>query len=349
MDYSLKDKIAQMLLVGIPNKESIPGIINLIKNYHIGGVILYKKDYSSLKEMVYLINKLKEANKGNSIPLTIAIDQEGGRVNRLPAELDNIKSAYRLALDGEDKVLKASDLTSKVLNKLGINMNFSPVLDIRSQKDDNGYIGNRAYSNDVDIISKMGSIYVDAHIKNNVMPVIKHYPGHGNINIDSHFFLPVIKDFSLDRIDLKPFNDLISKNVPALMVGHIVLSKFTGHKPATLSKEFVNDFIRKESKYEGLIITDELGMRAIRIFYGKYRSMKMAFLAENDIICCKYSKDYVEKCFDILEDISSSINIDYHFNKIVNYKKKYNYSDDPIKEDIDIDRINEEIKIINES
>ncbi len=336
-----------MLLVGIPNKESIPGVLNLIKKNHIGGVILYKNNYSSLDEMISLINKLKEANKDYDIPLTIAIDQEGGRVNRLPKDIHNLNSAYRLCNASDESVIKGARITSSILNKLGINMNFSPVLDVRSQSDDNAFIGNRAFSKDINKISLLGEMYVNEHIKNDVIPVIKHYPGHGNINVDSHFLLPIIRNFSKNRKDIIPFRYLMEKDVPAIMVGHILIKNYTKLKPATLSREFVTDFIINEEKYNNLIITDELGMRAIRLFYGKYRPMKLAFLAGNDLICCKYSNNYIEKCLDMLTKYIDSVDIDDSFSKIIKYKKKFRYNDELITNDLDIDEINKEIDNIN--
>ena len=349
MNHTIEDKIAQMLLVGIPNRESIPGVLDLIKNKHIGGVILYKNNYNSLKEMIDLINELKLANYDYDIPLTIAIDKEGGRVNRLPKEIINIKSAYRLAEMGEDVVQEASDLTSKILNQLGINMNFAPVLDIRSQKDDNAFIGNRAFSDNAQEIIKFGRIYVQTHLLNNVIPVIKHYPGHGNINIDSHFFLPIVRNFSKERVDLQPFHVLMKEKVPAIMVGHILLPSYTKMKPATLSKCFITEFIRKQNRYNGLIITDELGMRAVRILYGKYYCMKLAFLAENDIISCKYSKGYIERCIKKLKKEKDHFNLDYHFNKIIDYKKQYHFNDNSISKDIDFEKFNKKIQSLNEN
>ena len=348
MDYKIQDKIAQMFLVGIPNKESIPGVLELIKKHHIGGVILYKNNYNNIDEMIDLINRLKRANKEYTIPLTIAIDQEGGRVNRLPQDILNIKSAYRLAKSGKNAVNEASLFTSKLLKDIGINMNFSPVLDIKSQGDDNAFIGNRAFSNNPDEIIKYGEIWTNNYINNDVIPVIKHYPGHGNLNVDSHIFLPIIKNFSKDRIDLKPFRSLMQNKIPAIMVGHILISNYTKLKPASLSKEFIIDFIRNEEKYDGLVITDELGMRAVRIFFGKYRSIKMAYLAGNDIICCKYSNGYIEKCLNIIRKNIEESTLNSHFNRIVSYKKRFNFKDDLVSNQLNISEINKKIEQINE-
>lgn len=348
MNSTYKDMLAQMLFVGIPNKKSISGVIDAIKKHHIGGVILYKNNYNSLEEMIDLINQLKKANEKNNIPLCIAIDQEGGRVNRLPKEFNNIKSASRLCKSGPKAVSKASNTSASVLRDLGIHMNFAPVLDIRNQNDDNAFIGNRAYSNNVDEIVLCAKRFIKEYNKVKVIPVCKHYPGHGSVNIDSHLFLPIIKNFSKNTVDLKPFVKL-GNDAPAVMVSHILINGYTNFKPASLSKKFIQDFIKKENNYNGLIITDELGMKAVRLLFGKYRSVRLAYEANNDIICCKYHEGYIDKLLDnLICDTKISItNIKGSYDKILDYKKKYSMDDKQVKNKLDLKNINKEIDKIN--
>ena len=348
MNSTYKDMLAQMLFVGIPNKKSIPGVISDIKKHHIGGVILYKNNYDSLDEMIDLINKLKKANEKYDVPLCIAIDQEGGRVNRLPKEFNNIKSASRLCKSGLKAVTKASQISSSVLRNLGINMNFAPVLDVRNQSDDNAFIGNRAYSNNEEEIVACAKSFIKEYNKSKVIPVCKHYPGHGCINVDSHIFLPIIKNFSKNSRDLKPFLE-IGNDAPAIMVSHILINGYTNFKPASLSKSFIQNFIREDNNYKGLVITDELGMRAVRLLFGKYRSVKLAYEANNDIICCKYHDGYVDKVLDTLMcDLKLDINnIKDSYTKILDYKKRYILNDKPINNKVDLKEINKEIDSIN--
>ena len=340
--------LAQKLLVGIPNKKYIPEVIDIIKKYHIGGVILYKNNYDSLKEMLELTNSLKEANGNYDIPLIIAIDQECGRVNRFPSEINRIKSSYRQCLSGTECVRKASNLTGDLLKKVGVNMNFAPVLDIRRQKDDNAFIGNRAFSSNYEEVIQCGKIWCEELTKDHVIPVIKHFPGHGSLNTDSHIFLPVITEFKEDKSDLIPFRELIKEGVSALMVGHILIKGMTGHKPATLSRTFITDYVRKKHNYNGLIVTDELGMRAVRIFYGKNKPVLKAYEAGNDIICIKYHPNYIEKILNkLLKDAKlNKDEIEESCERIIKYKKEYKLSDKSINSTIDIDKVNE---VINET
>ena len=343
-EFTKKDMIAQKLVIGIPDKKSIPGVLSLIKKYHIGGVILYKNNYDSLDELTKLINLLKEANRNYEIPLAISIDQEGGRANRLPLEINNIKSSYRLCNSGLNTVKDAASITADILNKLGINMNFAPVLDIKKQKDNN-FIGNRAYSSNIKEIIECGRVYCKELEKKNIIPVLKHFPGHGSVKFDSHFFLPVITKFSNNVADVKPFLALMDEEAPAIMVSHILIRKYTNLKPASLSSNFIQNYIKKKLRYNGLLITDELGMRSVRFFYGKYRSIKNAFIAGNDLICFKYKDGYIERVINEL--LTIDLDLEESFNKVVSYKKKYKYSDEEINFNINLKELNAKIDEIN--
>lgn len=240
MNLTLKEKIAGMLLVGIPNKESINGVLDLIRNYSIGGVILYKNNYDNLSELKCFIKRLKDANKGNKLPLTIAIDQEGGRVNRLPCEFINSHSIYRMAKNTSEDIRIFSNISSKLLYNLGINLNLAPVLDLKMHNN-NHAIGDRAISNEPNKVIEVSKIIVDEFKNNKVVPVIKHFPGQGSVSADSHFLLPVILDY--DKIlskDIKPFEYMINNGIDSLMLGHILIKNKTGIYPATLSKKFSN-------------------------------------------------------------------------------------------------------------
>ena len=116
MKVDVEEQVAQMFLVGIPNKKCIPNVVNLIKNYSIGGVLIYKNNFSDLHELEKLINKLYKANSKNELPLFIAIDEEGGRVNRLPLEFKNIPSAFKMASKSNDVIENTYNLLSENLH-----------------------------------------------------------------------------------------------------------------------------------------------------------------------------------------------------------------------------------------
>ena len=343
-----------MLLVGIPNKESIDGVINLIKKYSIGGIILYKNNYNNLEELKELITKLKEANKNNKLPLTIAIDQEGGRVNRLPNEFKNTLSLYNISKSNNENIKLYANTVSDLLSNLGINMNFAPVLDLKMHSD-NHAIGNRAISSDKNRVTEVANIICEEFKKNSVVPVIKHFPGQGSVKMDSHIFLPIIYNYKkILENDSIPFKNMIEKGIDAIMVGHILILSKTNLHPASISKRFINNELKKHFKYNNIIITDELNMRSIRYLYGKNIPIIKAFKANNDIMCCKYKENYIENIINLIEKnidnnkISIS-SINESINKIINIKEKYNYNDNTNYDKISIEKYNDIIDKINKN
>jgi beta-N-acetylhexosaminidase len=353
INLDIQDKIAQMCMIGIDSKEDIPKVLKLITDYHIGGVIIYRNNYDNYKEMLNLINDLKKANQMNPHPLFIAIDQEGGRVNRLPNEFHNLYNAYKLGSTNDLDIIKeAGSITGEILFKSGINMDLAPVLDIKNSKD-NHAIGNRCFSSSADLVAKYGLTYMDALNNQNIISVVKHFPGHGAIKTDSHKFIPIIKDFSLVKsIHTYPFMKSIKHHADVIMVGHILIKKITGFYPASISDKFIKPLLRKEMRYKGLIMTDELSMRSVRYLYGRKRSISLAFKAGNNIICYKYYPN-IER--DMILHINKMVNkgkiktkdIDYSYEKIVNIKEKYQLNNEIIRKNISISKINKKIDDLN--
>ena len=162
-ELSLEEKIGQMIIIGLDTNITEKLLEKIINKYKVGGVLLYKKNYKNYEEMINLVNKIKELNSKNKIPIFISIDQEGGRVNRIPNEFENLPGATKLVEKSieEDLVKMSGEITGEMLNKLGIDMNFAPVLDIKRFKDTHA-IGDRAYSDDVEKVSKYGIEYTNA-------------------------------------------------------------------------------------------------------------------------------------------------------------------------------------------
>ena len=205
-DLSLEEKIGQMIIVGIDGSKITERTRKLILKYKIGGIILYRKNFKSYEEMVKLIRDLKELNSQNKIPLFISIDQEGGRVNRMPKEFLNLPVANLIANKmGEEGVKKAASIISEILSKAGFNMNFAPVLDLK--RFDTKAIGDRSFCKDYKNVSKYGLIQINEYKAKNIIAVAKHFPGHGATKQDSHHFLPIINKpmKKLEEEDMYPF------------------------------------------------------------------------------------------------------------------------------------------------
>lgn len=349
-NLSLEEKVGQMFMFGV-NSNNIDCLYKLIKNYKIGGVILYKNNYSSYEELIDVIKKLKEANKDNKIPLFISIDQEGGRVNRMPKEIVNIKNIYDLSSLGNIRLIEDSaDVLSELLVNSGINMNFAPVLDIYNGTDSN-VLYKRCFSDDVDIVSKFGVKYMKKMKSNNLISAIKHFPGHGASSKDSHFLVPYVKDSNeIFNKHIIPFENAIKNGCDAIMVSHLVIKGITNGLPASISRDFINKYLREKYNYEGLIITDDIKMGAVDLIY-KFVALDNAIVSGSDVILCKYHSNG-EKVINKVVDKVKNNKIDVSFinkavDRILKIKSKYKITDDIDYDICDINKINKKINDIN--
>ena len=347
MDISLttKEKIGQRFMIGI-NNSNIDDIVYLIREYAIGGVILYRKNYQNYEDMLKVIKKLKEANKNNHIPLFIAIDQEGGLVNRLPKEIVNFRNINDLSKKGKSLVQDSAKLMSKILSQSGINMNLAPVMDIDNNSKSK-VIYKRCFYGDVNDVCECSKKYIEIMKKENIISVCKHYPGHGISKMDSHFFVPYIFNYKkvLDR-HIKPFKQIISE-IDAIMVGHLIIRKMTKLLPASISREFIQKYLRKD--YDGIIMTDEVKMLDRNILY-RWNYLKNAMLAGNDIILIKIRDlnegiKIMNRANKLFKD---DILLDDSVNRIIKIKDKYNVNDNTDFNGIDIEKFNKEIIKMNE-
>lgn len=347
---SLKEKVGQKFMFGV-NSNNIDVIIDLIKNYYIGGVILYKRNYNSYDEMLKVIKRLKDANKNNKLPLFIAIDQEGGRVNRMPSEFRNIKNVYDMSKK-DNKLLKENGLVvGEMLTQSGINMNFAPVLDMCNNSRKNNVLYKRCFYGNVDNVSESGRNYIDGMNKHNIISVVKHFPGHGVSKMDSHFITPIV--FDNEKVlnkHIKPFENIIKDGIDAVMVNHLVIRKMTDGLPASISYKFINEYLRKRNKFNGLVITDEINMLTRNILY-KFNYMKRIVSSGSDIVLVKIKDN---KKHNVIDKYIKYLNNDNHLKllddsveRIINIKKKYNINDNILYDGCNIDIINDKIEKLN--
>lgn len=352
-ELSIKEKIGQMVMIGLDTNYITDRIKNMIQNYKIGGVILYRKNFSTYQDMLKLIKELKELNQDNKIPLFIAIDQEGGRVNRMPKEIKNLPSANLVAtVGGQELVTESANIIGELLYKSGINLNFAPVLDIKRFNDKTA-IGDRSYGTDKNIVTACGITTMKALQENNVESVIKHFPGHGATKQDSHHFLPIINKpmKKLEEEDMYPFEQAIKNGADAVLVGHLLITNVTGIFPASLSRKFITKYLRVKYRYKGLIITDDLKMRAIKFLYGPSLAVRKAFEAGNDIIVFRFNKDEEQNVLDKIVDLTATgkikeSRINRSVKRIIQIKQKYGISDTKEFIGVDINKINEKIEEI---
>ena len=232
------------------------------------GIILFKRNIISINQLTSLTNKIKKIMKDKKFP--ILIDEEGGRVSRLSNFYDNsffnqnyFSYIYKLNKKNGIQLYKTYIYSlSKLLLKTGININTSPVLDL-SHSNTHKVIGNRSYSNDPNLVSELGKLCVNSFKKNNIGTVIKHIPGHGRAKLDSHFKLPKINSSLkiLKKTDFKCFKGTSSFFA---MTAHILYTCIDKKNNATHSKKIIKKIIRKEIGFKGILISDDISMKALK-------------------------------------------------------------------------------------
>ena len=351
-ELTIEEKIGQMIMVGMNTNKVTQAIEDLILKYKIGGVLLYRKNFQTYDEMINLINKIKTLGKQNKVPIWIAIDQEGGRVNRMPKEFLNLPSANKIKKKKNDRVVhEAGEVIGEILQKNGFNIDFAPVLDIK-RFEDNHAIGDRAFSENVEEVSKYGIIYMQELQKQNIISVVKHFPGHGATKKDTHFILPIITktDLDLQKEDIKPFRDAIQNGADAILVSHLIIKGKTGFLPASFSRKFIIKNLRKNLRFNGLVITDDMRMKGVKMLYGADYPIIKAFESGNDIIVFKYKSNdkVIDKIIkEVKKDKIKETRINRSVKRILSMKQKYNINNEIIETDTEfIETINEKIKEI---
>ena len=246
----------------LSNKE-----IKFLIQYKPWGIILFSRNLINIKQIKSLTKKIRKIFRDKKYP--IMIDQEGGRVNRLEKfiSLDHLTSEYFGELYKKDKrqfelIYKLFiDKTSHLLKNLGININTVPVLDLR-YKGSSNIIGDRSYSNDPKLVSKIGNFCIKNFKINSIGTVIKHIPGHGLAKVDSHYFTPTV-DKSLNFLKNNDFKVFKMKNSLFAMTAHVIFRKIDPSNTVTHSKKMIK-IIRNQIKFKNILISDDLSMKSLK-------------------------------------------------------------------------------------
>ncbi|WP_243158803.1 beta-N-acetylhexosaminidase [Clostridium cochlearium] len=349
---SLDEKIGQLLVVGFDGYDINENIEKLIKENHVGGVILFSHNIENAHQLINLTNALKTLNSHNKIPLFISVDEEGGRVSRMPREFKKLPSNKIIGkINNSNLSYNIGRIIAKELTFLGFNMNFAPVLDINSNPQ-NPVIGDRSFGNNVDIVSKLGIKTMEGLRDGNIISVVKHFPGHGDTSVDSHVGLPLINhDMKrLKEFELMPFKKAINNNVDVVMISHILLPKIDPAYPATMSKTIITDVLRRYLNFNKVVITDDMTMGAITNNYTISDSAIKSINAGTDIILvCHGYNNQTAIITSLKEAVKNGTITEDRINesvyRILKLKEKYKINNN-IVDNVDIDKINSEIKNI---
>lgn len=339
----LEHKIGQMIMVGFRGMsiDDKHWIVRDIKDYNIGGVILFDYDVPNSEpvrniespEQVRLLNITLQ--NITEIPLFVAVDQEGGRVNRLKARYgfpDMPSHEHIGEINHPNTTRYIVDVIASAVSDAGFNINFAPVVDLNTNPD-NPIIGKlgRSFSDDHDIVSRHSRIFIEEHRNIGVIAVPKHFPGHGSTWNDSHYGMADVTD-TWDEEELTPYRYLIDNvNVDMIMSAHIMNRNWNPDHPATLSYEIMTTLLRDELGFEGVLVSDDMQMGAITEYYGLEQAVTLAVNAGIDVLIFAnnsvYDPEIVGKVVDIIksgvqEGIIPEERITESYNRIMRLKNE---------------------------
>jgi beta-N-acetylhexosaminidase len=288
---SLDLKIGQMIMIGIGPKQNITAddpLISDIRNNKAGGILLFEKNISSENSFTTLKNMIGNLQKHARIPLFISIDEEGGQVHRLKEKYGFVampSAAYLGKLNNKDSTYFYYNRLANQMNQLGINLNYAPCLDLAVNPKNTVLVKvNRCFSDNVENCVDHSGECIKAHHDNNILTVLKHFPGHGSSSGDSHLgMVDVTATWSFK--ELQPYIELLEQNkVDAIMTAHIINNRWDSLYPTTLSYNLVNNILRNLLNYQGVIISDDMQMFAVSKNYGFEKSIELAINAGVDIL-----------------------------------------------------------------
>ncbi len=294
---TLHNKIGQMLLFGwsgdTPEESRTVNAhaAALVDEFAVGGIVLMGRNIGPPAQTRAAIAELQARAKANGLPpLFVAVDQEGGRVQRLgPPHYPAHPAARAVSETGDpEQARAAARRIGEGLREMRFNWDFAPVLDVNNNPK-NPVIGDRAYGSDPTQVAAMGVAAVRGFQEDaRVLACGKHFPGHGDTDVDSHRALPTIPHDRqrLDAVELLPFRAAIAVGLGAIMTAHILFPAYDQELPATLSPAVLTGLLRRDLGFAGLIITDDLEMRGVAHGWGAAKAAVLAVQAGADILLC---------------------------------------------------------------
>lgn len=357
-NMTLEEKVGQLLIVGFQGTDLNEEIKTYINDLKIGGFILFSRNIEDEQQLLNLLNSIKEENRNSNIPLFLSIDEEGGKVSRLPSSFVRLPEAMDVGnKDDEEISYKFGEIIGVRLKSLGFNVNFAPVLDINSNPS-NPVIGTRSFGVTVSRVVDNGLKVMSGIRDKGIIPAVKHFPGHGDTKVDSHVNLPTINKTlgELESLELIPFKEAIEEDVEMIMLAHILYPKIDDKYPATMSPKIIKDLLRAKLDYDGVVISDDMTMGAIVNNYTLEEGVISFLKSGGDIALVCHGADNPRKSIDrIIEGVNKGELTEEEINKKV-YRilslKENNGLEDSIIEDIELDEINnktnELIKIIKD-
>lgn len=351
---TLDEKIGQLVMVGVDGTSADSHIKTLLQQDHVGGIILYGKNIKSTDQTVKLINQLKAINTkaGNPLPVFFSVDQEGGRVQRLPANIVGLPSNGKVGkINDSHFSYQIGQIIGKELKAFGFNMDFAPVLDI-TDPSGKSVIGDRSFGSDKNVVGKLGTSTMQGIQSEGVVSVVKHFPGYGPATVDAHSGLPkvTLNLSKLANVEWYPYKKAIDNGADAVMVTHILLPNLDPKNPASMSRTIITGMLRKKLGFHGVVITDDMTMGAIEKNYNINQAAVKAVEAGADIVLVAFN---YQQQISVLKSLKHAVEtgeisktqLNDSVERIIRLKKKYKLSDRQ-QGSVNVAQLNRQIKTV---
>ena len=301
----LTHTIGRLFMAGMPGPTLDGPTQALIRDQGLGGIILFSRNIEGPVQLAALCRDLQQAAiKSHGIPLFIAVDQEGGRVARLKPPFTQFpgNTALGKAEDPVQAAVEFAQVTAREMALVGLNMDLAPVMDVPGGTPER-HLMDRTFSDDPEVVARLGGHVVETLQKNHILAVAKHFPGLGRTTLDPHHHLPFIDadEAEMERIHLPPFQAAIAAGVSSVMSSHAIYSAIDPETPATLSSRVIHGILREKLGFDGLILTDDLEMGAIQKGWGVVKGAVSAFKAGCDILLICEDQSAVLKSMNALK------------------------------------------------
>lgn len=296
------DNFGQFVITGIKGTSLNQQETEFIRDEKVGGVILFSENFEDPSQLAELVNSIQKLR--DEYPLFISTDQEGGRVMRFKKHFTQFPAMMDLArMDSPKLVFEAHEIIAKELNACGINLSYSPTCDILTNPE-NKVIGDRAYGTDALTVEKYISAAIRGLQTNGVLACAKHFPGHGDTSKDSHFDLPLVKTpiVQLREREMIPFVKASKSRVEFMMMGHLMVDALDDKLPTSLSVK-AYDFLRQETKFSKIVVTDDMDMKAISDRYTTEEAALLAINAGADMLMYR-NMDNAVKAVNVIREHS---------------------------------------------
>jgi beta-N-acetylhexosaminidase len=311
----LRRRIGQLAIVGFEGHSVSPELVEICRDFDLGGVIYFARNVAEPEQVRELSREVAAlarpggASSSNSLPLWISVDQEGGRVARLKRPFTEWPPMQTLGRSGGTALTQrfATALADELV-AVGINLDYTPVLDIHTNPK-NPVIGDRAFSDRAEIVAEHATVMIDTLQSAGVAACGKHFPGHGDTSTDSHLELPLVEHppDRLDAIEMVPFRAAVAANVAFIMTAHVLVPSLDAERPATLSPVVIDGWLKEKLGYKGVVLSDDLGMKAISASLGLGEAMIQALLAGCDaaLLCNEPADAQVGALEEVIRAVES--------------------------------------------